>query len=144
MSNEALRSVRTTLFRRNVIFLLSLSGAAVMGAIAVGEPLLSLMTNGGIGTSDGPRLAIVLLLLGGVPVMGAAGSLVAAAFYAAGDTRTPTLVSVASFSVFVVARIIAFEHHGVYGLCAAISAYFLCNILILGLFLLKRARPLGR
>jgi putative peptidoglycan lipid II flippase len=82
----------------------------------------------------------LLLLLSGVWVGGAAGQILSTSFYAQGDTRTPTLVGVAGFSVAIVLKVVAFRRYGIEGLAVAASLYYLLNAAVLLICLRRRTR----
>jgi putative peptidoglycan lipid II flippase len=129
---------RSALFRRNLGLLGVSSTCLFVAAVLFAQPVLDFLTGGGTRAADGVQLWVVLLMLGGVPVFGAMGALVAVGFYSGGNTRIPTIVSALSYSVFVVVRVLAFWWIGPYGLCAAITCYYLCNFTVLILILRHR------
>jgi len=115
--------------------LLILSGLAVLGYIILlfsGESLLGLLV--GYGQMKGEsihQLWQLMVLLGGTFVFGIVGSLLAGMFYAIGDTRTPTYMSVISFTFFILIKILSYRYFGIYGLCIATSVYFFTNALLM-------------
>lgn len=111
------------LYRRRLALLLFLSGLAYLLLLAVGEPLLGLLAGRGRLTgADMHTLWTFLVLLGGVLVFGCAGVVTAGAFFALGDTRTPSLAAAAAFTLFMVGKIVLFPVFGVAGVCVAASA----------------------
>ena len=82
----------------------------------------------------------LLLLLSGVWIGGVVGQILSTAFYAQADTRTPTLVGVAGFSVAIGLKLMAFRWGGIRGLALAASAYYLLNAIALLICLRRRAR----
>ena len=87
------------------------------------------------GALDVPEL---VPMLGGVLIFAATGGLAAHAFYALGDTQTPALFAVASFTLFMIAKIWVYPRYGISGLALATSAYFACNAAVLSFFLRRR------
>lgn len=79
-------------------------------------------------------------LLSGVLVFSATGGLAASAFYALGDTRTPTIVGVLGFTFFAALKLWIHPRFGVLGVALASSAYFATNSVTLGLFLRRRLK----
>jgi putative peptidoglycan lipid II flippase len=83
-------------------------------------------------------ISIVLLLLGGLWFGGLLGQVVSSTYYAIGDTKTPVLVSVISFSISLFLRYFFTKYCGIEGLAIAISLYYILNTAILGIILVSR------
>ena len=66
------------------------------------------------------------------------GALTAAAFYSKGDTKTPSTISIITFTIYIPLKIVAFRYYGIYGLCVASSIYFVSNFLIKQIIISKR------
>lgn len=113
----------------------------ILGVLAiglVGEPLLRWgMAHGEFTNVHAHELWILLLLSAGMLVAGAMGTLTAGAFYAQGDTRTPTWLGSLAFTLGIVLKIAMFKLYGVQGLAIAISIYYLFSLCI-QLFVLWR------
>lgn len=73
-----------------------------------------------------------LLLLGYLHVT-ASGTLAVAAFYAMNDTKTPVVVGVSGFVVSIGLKSLGFLLYGPLGLVAAISLYYIGNMLVLSM-----------
>lgn len=121
---------------------LAIMAMVIISAIAclalVGLPILTLvMTHGAFDESDSRVLWILLLLLCGQFFAGCLGSLVAGAFYAQGDTTTPTWIGALSFTIGIFVKFAFFHWFGFYGLVVAISLYY-CQSLIFLLLSLYR------
>lgn len=80
---------------------------------------------------------ICMLLLGYLHVA-ASGTIVVAAFYAMGDTRTPSVVLLVGFSIGLALKSVGFLVMGLEGLAAATSAYHLINLALLSATLERR------
>ena len=52
------------------------------------------------------------------------------AFYAMGDTRTPTMLFIVTYTVYVPIKIIVFLRYGMIGLAAATSLHLIINFLM--------------
>lgn len=76
-------------------------------------------------------LWIVMIALGGVLIGGAMGQIVSPAFYAKGDTSTPTKVGVLGFAFGVTMEFIGFAWLGVLGIALALSVYYMLNATVL-------------
>ena len=83
----------------------------------------------------------IMLWLSGVFFGGVAGQICAISFYACGDTITPTRMSMYTYTVFIPAKIVAFQIWGVMGLATITSVYYIMNLLI-QVFILERKQVL--
>ena len=102
------------------------AAAGLLLLVVAGRPVLSLFFAGSrfspeqIGQTWG-----FLLVLGGVWVAGVTSQVLAGAFYAQGDTETPTRIGVISFTVGVGLKVVGFFALGVWGIAAGASAHYL-------------------
>lgn len=108
---------------------------AVLGYLLLlfsGESLLSLLVGYGQMKEESiHQLWQLMVLLGGTFVFGIAGSLLAGMFYAIGDAKTPTYMSIVSFTFFIAIKVLSYRYFGIYGLCIATTVYFLTNALLM-------------
>lgn len=125
--------------QRNLALITSASLLLLVASVVLIPPIASLMTTHAISRS-GVSLRWVLILFGGVPVGACVGALLANAFYAMGDTRTPTVMTALTFTVFLAAKIVVFTYFGMYAFCALTSIYYLCNGGILAWLLRRKIR----
>lgn len=125
--------------RRNLVLLGLASVLLFVAAVALVPPIATLLTTRSMMRS-GVDLRFVLLLFGGVPIGACMGALLANAFYAMGDTRTPTVMTIATFTVFLVAKVIVFSQVGIYAFCALTSVYYLANCGIMAGLLRRKMR----
>jgi len=51
-------------------------------------------------------------------------------FYAMGDTRTPTKMSIVTYTLYIPAKVLSFYRYGLLGLAALTSAYLFLNLVI--------------
>jgi peptidoglycan biosynthesis protein MviN/MurJ (putative lipid II flippase) len=84
-----------------------------------------------------------LIWLGGMFFGSGTGQLCASTFYAMGDTRTPTRLSIVTYTVYVPAKIGSFWVWGIEGLALSTSAYYLVNFLLQFYLLERRFRREG-
>lgn len=84
------------------------------------------------------KLWMLLILSSGFWFGSALGGLSSAAFYSQNDTKTPTRISIVTFTLYIPLKFLAFKYYGVYGLSICMSGYFICNFLIQHLILRKR------
>ena len=102
-----------------------------LGPFFAGEPILRLMIGyEGITAANVHTLWWILLALSGVMIGGACGQVVSGAFYAIGDTRTPTVAFIATYTVYIPIKIVVFMRYGVIGLAFATSAHLGLNFLL--------------
>jgi putative peptidoglycan lipid II flippase len=131
-------------FRRRLLYVTAITLAGFLLFVAVGEPVLALLIGrGGITADNIHSLWLIMIALVGFLIGGSAGQVTATTFYAMGDTRTPTRMSVVTFSIYVPAKIIAFIYYGLTGLAVVTSAYLFLN-LALQILLLERFSLRGR
>lgn len=131
-------------YRRHLILLFAISGGAYVAFLWGGQFALSQLVGlGKISAEDTASLSLLMTCMGGVLVFGSLGVLISGAFYAMGDMRTPTIVSVASFTLFIVLKFFAFRHFGAMGVALAASGYYALNAIVLASILHRVLRRRG-
>lgn len=126
------------IYRERLLWMTALTLAMCVGLMTLGEPVLHFMIGrGGITAENSHRLWWTMVALAGVLVGGAVGQVTGGAFYATGDTKTPTKLFVLTYTVYVPLKVIVFRRYGLTGLAVAASAYFMLN-LALQLIVLER------
>jgi putative peptidoglycan lipid II flippase len=104
-----------------------------------GEPVLRLMIgHGGITAKNVHRIWLLTFALIGMLIGGTAGQVTAIAFYAMGDTRTPTRLFIWTYTIYLPIKVITFFYYGLMGLAVATSVHLVVNFL-LQLAVLERA-----
>lgn len=117
----------------------ALSVSGVLFILIFGEAILSVIFGrGSLSATDLHTLWLILLWLSGMFVGAIGGQICASIFYACGDTMTPTLMSVKTYTVYMPLKIVGFLGWGLPGLAVSTSLYFLSNFVI-QLALLKRS-----
>jgi putative peptidoglycan lipid II flippase len=131
---------RGTLLRHlRPMLLLVLLGAAAFAA--VGRPILALLIgHGGVTSANVDLLWRVMLVLTVAFAAGCLGQLTSQAFYALGDTRTPTRLGILTFTVYVPLKFVAFRAFGIYGLAASTGLFVLVNVALQYVLLSRRLR----
>ncbi|WP_216369779.1 lipid II flippase MurJ [Ramlibacter montanisoli] len=120
-----------------VVSALSLAGLLLLGV--AGEGLLDLVFGyKNFSAGDVQALWWILIWLAGMFIGAIAGQVAATAFYALGDTSTPTWTSAVAYTVYIPCKVAAFSLYGVMGLAVATSLYYLANLLV-KLVLLQRS-----
>jgi putative peptidoglycan lipid II flippase len=126
-------------YHQQLLRMAALCLAGLLLLALAGEAVLDLLLgHSRIGPADLHTLWWILVWLGGMFFGANAGKICATAFYASGDTRTPTRLSVFTYSAYVPCKVAAFYLHGVMGLALVTSLYYLVN-LALQMFLLEKA-----
>jgi putative peptidoglycan lipid II flippase len=118
-------------YRQRLLWMVGLAVAAFVILLFFGEPLLHLLIgHGGITAQNVRMLWWIMLALTGLLLGGTAGQVTSVAFYAMGDTKTPTMLFVWTFTVYVPIKVLVFLHYGLFGLAVATSAHLIVNFLL--------------
>ena len=127
--------------------LLWMSAITIVGSLILlffGESLLQLLIGHGGITADNVRMLWwIMIALLGVMVGGTVGQVTAVAFYAMGDTKTPTNLFIWTFTIYIPVKILVFVRYGLIGLAVATSVHLVLNFL-LQLVVLERATSPAR
>ena len=111
------------------IFVIAIAGSSIL--FFGGEPVLHLMIgHGGITAKNVHLLWWIMVALAGLLIGGTAGQMISTAFYAIGDTRTPTMLFIGTYTVYVPLKIVVFLHYGVIGIAVATSVHMAVNFLV--------------
>ncbi|MBV1914387.1 MAG: hypothetical protein KUG72_03320 [Pseudomonadales bacterium] len=117
--------------------ILSLLALLVLGVI--GQDILELLFGyGKLTKSKVDELWWIMIWLGGVFIGGAVGQIASTSFYACGDTKTPTQISIFTYTVYIPCKILVFYQWGVMGLAITTSVYYMINLSLLMYFFRKR------
>ncbi len=107
--------------------------------LAYAEPLIRLLLQRGqFDAGDSDVVSVLLIGQLGVLLGGALGVILANAFYALGDTRTPTMIGIFGFTIGIALKLVLFQEWGVLGIAVAASAYTLFNVIV-EFFFLRRS-----
>ena len=118
-------------YRQRLLMVLGLTTLGGLLLLLVGRPALHLaIGHGGVTAENVRTLWLIMLSLTGVLVGGAALQITSVAFYAMGDTKTPTVVSAAAYTLYVPLKIVVFLRYGLLALAVTMSAYFVASFLI--------------
>jgi len=118
-------------YRRKIlqVGLISVSGLLILGLF--GQAMLDLLIgHGNVSADNVGKLWLIMLCLGGMFVGGALGQISSSAFYASGDTTTPTRLGIYTYTFYIPAKVVLFYHFGVLGLALSTSFFFLVNFLL--------------
>jgi putative peptidoglycan lipid II flippase len=119
------------LYQRRLLAMGGLTVAGYLVLLVAGERVLNLLIGHGGVTKDNVHLLwLIMVALVGVFIAGAMGVITSKTFYAMGDTRTPTRMSIVTYTLYIPAKILAFLHYGLMGLAVVTSAYLFLNLCI--------------
>lgn len=88
------------------------------------------------------QLYIIMSMLFGSFVGNVLGSLASSAFYARGNTKTPSYMSMLTYTIYIPVKIYVFLHFGINGLAITISVYSLINLLLLFALYMNKYNPI--
>ncbi len=126
------------LYNKRLALILVFTSFAYLALLWVGEPVLTAFLGYGRFTPDDlEQLLYLLLALGGVLIGGGLGQVISPAFYAKGNTVTPTKVAIIGFTIGILLEVAGFFAFGVVGIAGGLSAYYLLNATALYILLEK-------
>jgi putative peptidoglycan lipid II flippase len=130
------------IYRQRLFWVMGLGVAAFVIMLLFGEFLLHLMIgHGGITAENVRMLWWIMLALIGLLIGGTAGQATSVAFYAMGDTKTPTMLFVWTFTIYIPIKALVFLHYGLLGLAIATSVHLIVNFLLQLLVLERVTAP---
>jgi putative peptidoglycan lipid II flippase len=119
------------LYWQRLLTMLGITIAASVGLGLTGEPILRLMIGyGGITEQNVHMLWWIMIALAGLLIGGASRQVVSGAFYAIGDTRTPTMLFIVTYTIYIPVKILVFLRYGVIGLAVVTSVHLTINLLL--------------
>lgn len=98
----------------------------------------TLLERGQFSAHDTTQVSLVLIALVGFFIASAVGDLVSKSFYAIGDTRTPSIVGAAAFTIGMGLKVLGVTYWGVFGLAVATSIYTLLSVMMMIPILARR------
>jgi putative peptidoglycan lipid II flippase len=128
-------------YRQRLLMMLALTTVGMLLLLSVGLPASHLaIGHGGVTTENVRTLWLIMLSLAGVFIGGAALQVTSVAFYAMGDTKTPTLLSAAAYTVYIPLKVLVFLRYGLFALAVVMSVYFVVSFMTQFLALEKAVR----
>lgn len=125
--------------------LLVVGGLTLLGYVVlliVGERMLNLLIgHGGVTKENVHLLWLIMVALAGFFIGGAMGQITSTTFYAMGDTRTPTRMSIVTYTIYIPAKVLGFMYYGLIGLAVVTSIYLFVNLIIQVLLLERWVIP---
>ena len=129
---------------RQLRIMLSIACAVFLGLALLGWPLMEFgLARGGFGAGEVRLFWWILIALAGVWIGGAAGVVLAQAFYSRGETTLPMRIAVVGFAIGIIFKLVGLRWFGVLGIAAGASAHYLINAALLHLFLWRHRRETG-
>lgn len=127
------------IYRERLLWMTAITVLSAIMLLLFGESLLHLLIgHGGITAENVRMLWWIMIALLGVMVGGTVGQITAVAFYAMGDTKTPTQLFIVTFTIYIPIKVLTFLRYGLIGLAIATSIHLIVNFL-LQLAVLERA-----
>jgi len=119
------------LYRKRLLVVGAVTAAGYAVFLLAGERLLSLLIgHGGVTSANVHLLWLIMVALVGFFIAGAMGQITSTTFYAMGDTRTPTRMSIVTYTLYIPAKVIGFMRYGLLGLAVVTSVYLFVNLTI--------------
>jgi putative peptidoglycan lipid II flippase len=129
-------------YRRRAWIMALVTVAGFAAFLLVGQTVLRwlLLRHGGTTEEKVRSLWWIMAGLGGVLVGGGLGQVISTAFYARGDTTTPTRIGIFGFTLGIGFKIGGFALLGLGGIAIGTSLYYLLNVVMLSVFFQRDLR----
>jgi putative peptidoglycan lipid II flippase len=119
------------IYRGRLLLMIGITILTAVALVIFGEPFLHLLIgHGGITAENVRTLWWIMIALLGVMVGGTVGQVTSVAFYAMGDTKTPTNLFIITFTVHIPIKVLVFMHYGLIGLAVVTSIHLIVNFLL--------------
>lgn len=127
------------LYRMQVVLVTATMTVGILVLLVVGKEVLRLFVGHGSVTEENVNLLwLLLILMSGYLIGGGLGQPLSVAFYAIGETKVPTAIGVAGFTVGVILKVVLFFRWGLPGIALGLTAHHIFNGLAF-LFCVERA-----
>lgn len=120
----------------NLALFIGFISIALIGAFDPLNHFLEILFKSPKGT--GNQMMTLVLILMGTLYAASSGTILVAAFYAMGDTRTPVVIGLLGFALGIILKIKLFQTWGIDGLAAASSIYLSTNIFVFFIMLERK------
>lgn len=116
------------LYGRRLYWAFWITVTVYAGILILGNPvLIFLFGHGKFEISDILYLKWLLICLGGLWIGGVLGQVLSTTFYAQGNTKTPTKIGAAGYTLGIGLKLIGFYYWGIYGLALGTTVYYVLN-----------------
>lgn len=117
--------------RTRLLLIALLTALGLLVLVAFGPQMLShAIGHAGVTVGNVHKLWLVLIALAGAFAGGVSGQVASGAFYAMGDTKTPTKVSAGVYTLYLPLKVLVFLHYGLVGLALTMSTFFVVNFFV--------------
>jgi putative peptidoglycan lipid II flippase len=118
-------------YRARLLLIGLISSLGVLLLLALGTHALRLtIGHAGVTAENVYTLWLVIIALVGAFFGGVSGQVASGAFYAMGNTKTPTRVSAFVYTLYLPLKIAVFLSYGLMGLAVTMSAYFVISFVV--------------
>ncbi len=93
--------------------------------------LTFLIGHGNVTASNVGELWWVMICLGGMFAGGAMGQIVSSSFYSCGNTRSPILISLTTYTIYLPIKVMVYKYYAIQGIALLMSIYYLLDLLLL-------------
>ena len=129
-------------YQKRLLFVGGLTLLGYLGLLIAGEQILNLLIgHGGVTKENVHLLWLIMVALAGFFIGGAMGQITSTTFYAMGDTRTPTRMSIVTYTIYIPAKVLGFMYYGLIGLAVVTSIYLFVNLIVQVLLLERWVIP---
>jgi putative peptidoglycan lipid II flippase len=126
-------------YKQRFRLVFSISVLVYLVLLFFGRPLLKLLFSyKNFPIANVNNLWLILVCLFGFWFGGLLGVLTSGTFYAKGDTKTPTFISVVLFTAYIPTKIYIFWKFGIIGLALSVSIYYLSSLILQMVFLYRQ------
>jgi len=133
--NKQWKSFRN-IYRKKLILVICITAIVYLLFLLIGRTFLKLIIgHGGVTEQNIEILWLLIICLVGTLIGGAMGQILSSAFYAKGNTITPTRIGIIGFTVGIVLKITSFLIYGLVGIAIGTTIYYLLNAFVLLIFL---------
>lgn len=126
-------------YRRKLLHVGVISLCGLLFLTLFGQATLDILVgHGNINAENVKSLWWIMLWLGGMFVGGAMGQISSTAFYASGNTTTPTRIGIYTYTFYIPLKIGLFYYFGIIGLALGTSFFLLANLFLQNWLLMKK------
>jgi len=118
-------------YYQRILFVALISFCSIVLLATVGDKILAaLLNHSSFDISRVRELWQIMLWLSGAFIGGGIAQITSTAFYACGDTVTPTRLSIITYTIYIPSKFIGYSVAGIYGLALTTSAYYIINLVV--------------